>query len=249
MTWAKIIGIILAIAVVLWLLRYLWIALPIGVLIYYFAKGKGKLSKGGIIGVSLVCIFSLIYFIGTLDSTPVEPVLEANAPFASVSQNDDEPNTLDNSSARSSSEQSASTSSVVSESEPSSSKPSSSVASSTPASSTPASSTTPQPSSTEQSNTVINTETPVTDSVAPADDYIQDTAPQNDFNAEGFDADAEDTMGTPSSHYACWTPNGKSYHYSSSCATLSRSKTIIEGTVASAISNGKSDPCNVCAGG
>lgn len=167
----------------------------------------------------------------------------------SAPQLEDEPNTLDNSSARSSSEQSASTSSAVSKSDPSSSKPSSSVASSTPASSTPASSTTPQPSSTEQSNTVINTETPVTDSVAPADDYIQDTAPQNDFNAEGFDADAEDTMGTPSSHYACWTPNGKSYHYSSSCATLSRSKTIIEGTVADAINNGKSDPCNVCAGG
>jgi len=40
-----------------------------------------------------------------------------------------------------------------------------------------------------------------------------------------------------------WTPNGKSYHTTSSCSTLSRSKTILQGTIAE---SGKSDPCDRC---
>lgn len=43
-----------------------------------------------------------------------------------------------------------------------------------------------------------------------------------------------------------WTPNGKSYHNTSNCSTLKRSKTILNGTLASARSQGKSDPCDVC---
>lgn len=43
-----------------------------------------------------------------------------------------------------------------------------------------------------------------------------------------------------------WTPNGKSYHYKKDCKTLSRSKTIIEGTLKEAIDLGKSDPCDIC---
>lgn len=40
-----------------------------------------------------------------------------------------------------------------------------------------------------------------------------------------------------------WTPNGKSYHYSSACRTLARSKTILSGTLDE---SGKYDPCDVC---
>lgn len=40
-----------------------------------------------------------------------------------------------------------------------------------------------------------------------------------------------------------WTPSGKSYHSSSGCSTLSRSKTILSGSLAE---SGKSDACDKC---
>lgn len=40
-----------------------------------------------------------------------------------------------------------------------------------------------------------------------------------------------------------YTPGGKSYHTTKSCRTLSRSKTILEGTIKE---SGKTDPCDVC---
>lgn len=40
-----------------------------------------------------------------------------------------------------------------------------------------------------------------------------------------------------------WTPNGKSYHSTKSCSTLSRSKTINSGTK---LESGKYDPCDRC---
>lgn len=40
-----------------------------------------------------------------------------------------------------------------------------------------------------------------------------------------------------------WTPNGKSYHTTKRCSTLSRSKTILEGTIQE---SGKNDPCDRC---
>lgn len=40
-----------------------------------------------------------------------------------------------------------------------------------------------------------------------------------------------------------WTPKGDSYHTRKSCPTLSRSKTILEGTLKQ---SGKSDPCDKC---
>lgn len=46
-----------------------------------------------------------------------------------------------------------------------------------------------------------------------------------------------------------WTPGGGSYHSTSSCRTLARSKTINSGTLSQALAAGKTDPCNVCAGG
>lgn len=40
-----------------------------------------------------------------------------------------------------------------------------------------------------------------------------------------------------------WTPNGKSYHTTKSCSALSRSKTILEGTIEE---SGKYNPCDKC---
>lgn len=43
-----------------------------------------------------------------------------------------------------------------------------------------------------------------------------------------------------------YTPKGKSYHFDSNCRTLSRSKTILSGTLSEAINSGHADPCDVC---
>ena len=40
-----------------------------------------------------------------------------------------------------------------------------------------------------------------------------------------------------------WTPNGKSYHSTDACSTLSRSKTILSGTIAE---SGRNDACDKC---
>lgn len=49
------------------------------------------------------------------------------------------------------------------------------------------------------------------------------------------------------SRTAYWTPRGKSYHFSRSCPSLSRSQNVKEGTLQEAINAGKTDPCNNCA--
>lgn len=46
-----------------------------------------------------------------------------------------------------------------------------------------------------------------------------------------------------SSALVYWTPNGKSYHTTKSCSTLSRSKTVLEGTIQE---SGKNDACDRC---
>jgi len=51
------------------------------------------------------------------------------------------------------------------------------------------------------------------------------------------------TSNSANSGTVYWTPNGKSYHTTKSCTTLSRSKTILEGTIQQ---SGKSDPCDKC---
>jgi len=43
-----------------------------------------------------------------------------------------------------------------------------------------------------------------------------------------------------------YTPSGKSYHYSNTCSTLSRSKTILNHTLAEALNSSHNDPCDVC---
>lgn len=49
--------------------------------------------------------------------------------------------------------------------------------------------------------------------------------------------------GSTSGATVYWTPNGKSYHTTKSCSTLSRSKVINSGTIAE---SGKYDPCDRC---
>ncbi|WP_298836822.1 ComEC/Rec2 family competence protein [Clostridium sp.] len=46
-----------------------------------------------------------------------------------------------------------------------------------------------------------------------------------------------------------YTPSGKSYHYDKNCMSLSKSKTILSGTLGEALSSSHNDPCNICAGG
>lgn len=53
----------------------------------------------------------------------------------------------------------------------------------------------------------------------------------------------ESQSNTNSSATVYWTPNGKSYHTTKSCSTLSRSKTILNGTMSE---SGKYDPCDRC---
>lgn len=64
----------------------------------------------------------------------------------------------------------------------------------------------------------------------------------------GEDDTTEEITG-PLSKTSYWTPNGKSYHFRTSCPSLSRSKTIHSGTLSDALDAGKTDPCNNCAGG
>ena len=53
----------------------------------------------------------------------------------------------------------------------------------------------------------------------------------------------ESQSNSNSSETVYWTPNGKSYHTTKNCPTLSRSKTILEGTISE---SGKYDPCDRC---
>lgn len=83
------------------------------------------------------------------------------------------------------------------------------------------------PVSTESAPTSAGTSSAQTDAVQAAPESVeQNVEPQGDT--------------------VYWTPNGKSYHNTSECSTLSRSKTILSGTIDEAMAAGKTDPCNVC---
>lgn len=83
------------------------------------------------------------------------------------------------------------------------------------------------PVSTESAPTSAGTSSAQTDAVQAAPESVeQNVEPQGDT--------------------VYWTPNGKSYHNNSECSTLSRSKTILSGTIDEAMAAGKTDPCNVC---
>ncbi|SCH68567.1 ComEC family competence protein [uncultured Clostridium sp.] len=63
----------------------------------------------------------------------------------------------------------------------------------------------------------------------------------NTSNSSNVDVQQTPTTSVGGTVY--WTPNGKSYHTTDGCSTLSRSKTILSGTQAQ---SGKSDPCDRC---
>ena len=62
----------------------------------------------------------------------------------------------------------------------------------------------------------------------------------------GEDETTDEVIGS-SSRTVYWVPNGKSYHFSRSCPSLSRSDEIERGTLQEARAAGKKDPCNNCA--
>lgn len=74
-------------------------------------------------------------------------------------------------------------------------------------------------------------------------DYSNDYNSNNESNSDSsFDEASDDvTTDEPSQDYVYWTPNGKSYHSTKDCPTLSRSKVIHEGHNCP-----KTDPCDVC---
>lgn len=69
----------------------------------------------------------------------------------------------------------------------------------------------------------------------------QDTAANNSSSSSG--ANTNNSASTDNAGTVYWTPNGKSYHTTKGCPTLSRSKTILEGSVQE---SGKNDPCDKC---
>lgn len=77
------------------------------------------------------------------------------------------------------------------------------------------------------------------DNINPDDTYDTSSAGTSD-NTTSVVAPAA-TASDGSTVY--WTPNGKSYHTTPECSTLSRSKTILSGTLSE---SGKSDPCDRC---
>lgn len=69
----------------------------------------------------------------------------------------------------------------------------------------------------------------------------EETAANNSSSSSG--ANTNNSASTDNAGTVYWTPNGKSYHTTKSCPTLSRSKTILEGSLQE---SGKSDPCDKC---
>lgn len=84
------------------------------------------------------------------------------------------------------------------------------------------------------------------DNVNP-DEYnanLENEKPSNNSNATSTNNNKGNSTGSTSdSKIVYWTPKGKSYHSRRNCPTLSRSKTILEGTIQE---SGKNDPCDKC---
>lgn len=70
----------------------------------------------------------------------------------------------------------------------------------------------------------------------------QNTTSSNS-NSSSSNNQSATSNNSSSSATVYWTPNGKSYHTTKSCSTLSRSKTILNGTIQE---SGKHDPCDRC---
>ncbi|WP_346846365.1 DNA/RNA non-specific endonuclease [uncultured Clostridium sp.] len=69
------------------------------------------------------------------------------------------------------------------------------------------------------------------------------TSTNNSNSSNNTNSTINNSGSTSSPGKVYWTPNGNSYHTTKSCSTLSRSKTILEGTIQE---SGKNDPCDRC---
>ncbi len=69
------------------------------------------------------------------------------------------------------------------------------------------------------------------------------TSTNNSNSSNNTNTTINNSGSTSSPGKVYWTPNGKSYHTTKGCSTLSRSKTILEGTLEE---SGKNDPCDRC---
>lgn len=79
------------------------------------------------------------------------------------------------------------------------------------------------------------------DNINPEDTLGGGTSGGQGSVASGSNSNAGSSTNSEKKVY--WTPNGKSYHTTKNCPTLSRSKTILEGTIKE---SGKTDPCDRC---
>ena len=78
------------------------------------------------------------------------------------------------------------------------------------------------------------------DNVNP-DKYNSTSNSNTSSNKTGNTSSKNESTSNNRSSIVYWTPNVKSYHTTKGCYTLSRSKTILEGTISS---SGKNDPCD-----
>ncbi len=69
------------------------------------------------------------------------------------------------------------------------------------------------------------------------------TSTNNSNSSNNTNTTINNSGSTSSPGKVYWTPNGNGYHTTKGCSTLSRSKTILEGTIQE---SGKNDPCDRC---
>lgn len=82
------------------------------------------------------------------------------------------------------------------------------------------------------------------DTTTPDGYYVgPDGAWVDNHSTQGAASQTETQPAQTNTGIVYWTPSGKSYHNTSTCTTLKRSKTILSGSITD---SGKSDPCNVC---
>ena len=81
-----------------------------------------------------------------------------------------------------------------------------------------------------------------------SDNYYNTTSKEPVIENTTDSKDTSNNTNTITSNNSTYyfTPNGKSYHTTKDCSTLSRSKTILSGTLDEAIAQGKSDSCDKC---
>ena len=97
----------------------------------------------------------------------------------------------------------------------------------------------------KQGNIVASTDgNTITWNVSPCNDYTP--GDPNDEPAQPSATPETVASSQEAAAVVYWTPGGKSYHNSRECSTLSRSKTINEGSLNDALAAGKADPCDVC---